>query len=91
MKRSAMKLGLELGVAQDITGNVEPTWSHCSRIGDNPGVRLFLPLMGEHTRRFVRSFPLMKQAYAQGAMAFGLFVARKPVFTNRGCDHTRKR
>ena len=70
--------GLNVTVAQDITRHVEPTWSHCSRIGDNPAVRLFLPLMGEHTRRFVRSFPLMQQAYAQGAMAFGLFVARKP-------------
>ena len=70
--------GLTVTVAQDITRHVEPTWSHCSRIGDNPAVRFFLRFTGEHTRRFVRSFPLMKQAYAQGAMAFGLFVAKKP-------------
>ena len=29
------------------------------------------------TRRFVKSFPLMSEGYATGAMAFGLFVARK--------------
>jgi tocopherol O-methyltransferase len=69
--------GLTVAVAEDITRHVEPTWSHCSRIGDNPAVRFFLRFTGGHTRRFVRSFPLMKQAYAQGAMAFGLFVARK--------------
>ena len=69
--------GLTVTAAEDITRHVEPTWSHCSRIGDNPAVRLFLRFTGGPTRRFVQSFPLMKQAYAQGAMAFGLFVARK--------------
>jgi hypothetical protein len=40
-------------------------------------VRLFLPLTGAATREFVRAFPLMAQAYAQGAMAFGLFRGEK--------------
>jgi tocopherol O-methyltransferase len=71
--------GLTVTVAEDITRHVEPTWSHCSRIGGNLAVRFFLRFTGEDTQRFVRSFPLMKQAYAQGAMAFGLFVARKPL------------
>jgi len=70
--------GLTVTAAEDITRHVEPTWSHCSRIGDNPAVRFFLRFTGRPTQRFVRSFPLMKQAYAQGAMAFGLFVAKKP-------------
>ncbi len=69
--------GLTVTAADDITRNVEPTWSRCSRIGDNPAIRFFLRFTGRPTQRFVRSFPLMKQAYAQGAMAFGLFVARK--------------
>ncbi len=69
--------GLTVTAADDITRNVEPTWSRCARIGDNPAIRFFLPFTGRPTQRFVRSFPLMKQAYAQGAMAFGLFVARK--------------
>jgi tocopherol O-methyltransferase len=69
--------GLTVTTAEDITRHVERTWSHCSRIGDNPVVRFFLRFTGGPTQRFVRSFPLMKQAYAQGAMAFGLFVAKK--------------
>jgi tocopherol O-methyltransferase len=71
--------GLSVSAAEDITRNVAPTWTHCARIGANPAVRLFLPLTDEATRTFVRAFPLMVQAYAQGAMAFGLFVATKPV------------
>ena len=70
--------GLTVTVAEDITRHVEPTWSHCSRIGRNSAVRFFLRFTGEHTQRFVRSFPLMQQAYEQGAMAFGLLVAKKP-------------
>lgn len=69
--------GLTVTTAEDITRHVEATWSHCSRIGDNPVVRFFLRFTDRPTQRFVRSFPLMKQAYAQGAMAFGLFVAKK--------------
>jgi tocopherol O-methyltransferase len=71
--------GLNVTTAEDITRHVERTWSYCSRIGKNPAVRFFLRFTGEPTQRFVRSFPLMKQAYAQGAMAFGLFVAKKSV------------
>jgi tocopherol O-methyltransferase len=70
--------GLTVTAAEDITRHVEQTWSHCARIGANPAVRLLLRFTGESTQRFVRSFPLMQQAYAQGAMAFGLFVAKKP-------------
>jgi len=69
--------GLTVTAADDITRNVEPTWSRCSRIGGHPAVRFFVRFTDQPTRRFVRSFPLMQQAYAQGAMAFGLFVARK--------------
>jgi hypothetical protein len=70
--------GLSVIVAPDITRHVEPTWSHCARMGGNPVVRFLLRFTGGPTQRFVRSFPLMQQAYAQGAMAFGLFVAKKP-------------
>jgi tocopherol O-methyltransferase len=69
--------GLNVTVAEDITRQVEPTWTHCSRIGERPIVKFFVRFTDSPTRKFVRSFPLMKQAYAQGAMAFGLFVAQK--------------
>lgn len=70
--------GLTVTAAEDITRHVERTWAHCTRIGERPVVKFFVRFTGAATRRFVESFPLMKQAYAQGAMAFGLFVAKKP-------------
>jgi tocopherol O-methyltransferase len=70
--------GLDVIVADDITRHVAPTWTHCARIGQRASVKFFVHFMDGPTRRFVRSFPLMEQAYAQGAMAFGLFVANKP-------------
>ena len=69
--------GLNVTAAEDITRNVAPTWTHCSRIGENPAVKLVVRFLDAPTQRFVRSFPLMEQAYAQGAMAFGLLVAQK--------------
>jgi tocopherol O-methyltransferase len=70
--------GLNVETAEDITRKIAPTWEHCSRIADRLPVKWLLRFTDAPTRRFVKSFPLMKQAYAQGAMAFGLFVARKP-------------
>jgi tocopherol O-methyltransferase len=70
--------GLAVLTAEDITRRVEPTWLQCSRIADRLAVRSFLRFADRSTRRFVKSFPLMTKAYAQGAMAFGLFVAKKP-------------
>jgi tocopherol O-methyltransferase len=70
--------GLMVETAEDITRQIAPTWSHCARMFRNPFLRTLLRFADSPTRRFVRSFPLMEQAYAQGAMAFGLFVARKP-------------
>ena len=69
---------LEVETAEDITRNIAPTWEHCSRVARRLPVRWLVHLADAPTRRFVRAFPLMTQAYAKGAMAFGLFVARKP-------------
>ncbi len=69
--------GLTVTVADDVTRHIEETWSHCARIGENPLLRFLLHFTGGPTQRFVRSFPLMKQAYAQDVMAFGMFVATK--------------
>jgi hypothetical protein len=40
-------------------------------------VKTFLRLSDERTRRFVETFTVMRQAYAEGAMAYGMFAARK--------------
>jgi tocopherol O-methyltransferase len=69
---------LQVEAALDITQNVAPTWEHCYRIALRLKLNWLVYLADAPTRRFVQSFPLMSQAYANGAMAFGLFVARKP-------------
>jgi tocopherol O-methyltransferase len=69
--------GLTVTAAVDITHHVEPTWAQCSRLGENPVLKFLVRFTGGPTRRFVKSFPLMQEAYATGAMAFGLFVAKK--------------
>ena len=70
--------GLTVMAADDITRKVERTWAYCTRIAERRAVKFLLRFTGAPTRSFVESFPLMQQAYAQGAMAFGLFVAKKP-------------
>lgn len=68
---------LEVQIAKDITRNIAPTWEYCSRMTQRPPLRWLVHLADASTRRFVKSFPLMTEAYNNGAMAFGLFVARK--------------
>ena len=72
---------LDVEAAKDITKNVVPTWEYCSRIARRLPLRWLMRFADAPTRRFVKSFPLMTQAYVTGAMAFGLFVARKRVAT----------
>lgn len=69
--------GLVVETAEDITSNIAPTWKHCSRMAQRWPLRWLTPLADAQTRQFVNSFPLMTEGYATGAMAFGLFVARK--------------
>ena len=71
-------VNLKVETAEDITRNIAPTWQYCSRLIDRSPLKWLVNFADEPTRRFVRSFPLMTQAYATGAMAYGLFVARKP-------------
>jgi tocopherol O-methyltransferase len=69
---------LEVETAKDITANVAPTWRYCSRMAQRFPIKWLVNLADAPTRRFVKAFPLMTEAYASDAMAFGLFVARKP-------------
>ena len=70
--------GLHVRTARDITRHISPTWDHCSQLAERLPLKWLVPFADAHTRRFVRSFPLMRRAYATQAMAFGLFVATKP-------------
>jgi len=69
---------LDVTVAEDITSHVAPTWRHCAKIGENPLVKFLVRFTDRPTRSFVKAFPLMCKAYSGGAMAFGLFAAKKP-------------
>ena len=69
--------GLKVTAAEDITQQVAPTWEHCARLEKNPMLRFLIRFTDCPTQRFVKAFPLMREAYASGAMAFGLFVATK--------------
>jgi tocopherol O-methyltransferase len=68
---------LQIETAKDITANIAPTWKYCSRMSERIPLRWLVRFADAPTQRFVKSFPLMTEAYANGAMAFGLFVAKK--------------
>ena len=76
-RRWMEEAGLTVTTAEDITRFIEPTWTHCARMVGRAPVKWLVRFTSTATRSFVNSFPLMRQAYAQGAMAFGLFAARK--------------
>ncbi len=71
--------GFEEQTAEDITRQVERTWKICERALRRPWVRMLLPLMGRQTRDFVASFGAIRRAFAENAMAYGMFSARKPI------------
>jgi tocopherol O-methyltransferase len=76
-QRWMREAGLTVVAAEDITRHVERTWDQCTRIAERPPIKFLLRFTSGSTQRFVKSFPLMKKAYAVGAMAFGLLVAEK--------------
>jgi hypothetical protein len=69
------RAGLSVRTAADITAKIALTWEYCSRMAQRWPMRWLTPFTDAPTRRFVKSFPLMSEAYATGAMAFGLLVA----------------
>ena len=77
-QRWMREAGLDVLSAEDITQYVKRTWEQCTRLAERAPIKYLLRFTSGATRRFVRSFPLMTQAYEEGAMAFGLFVAKKP-------------
>jgi tocopherol O-methyltransferase len=63
--------------AEDVTSRVERTWERCAALVRRPEIQAALKVSGERVRRFVQAFPAMSQAYAERAMSYGMFVARK--------------
>jgi tocopherol O-methyltransferase len=69
--------GLGWVQSEDVTRHVEDTWVRCAAIVDRPEVKALLRAAEGRTRRFVESFASIRRAYAEGAMAYGMFTARK--------------
>lgn len=63
--------------AEDITPRVAPTWVRCAATVRRPEVRAILAVSDQRTRRFISAFPAMLQAYSEGAMRYGMFIARR--------------
>lgn len=69
--------GLRVEKFRDLTRFVRPTWRHVQRLVRRPWVRACVPLLGRDTRRFLRGFHAIAAAYDEGALLYGLLVARK--------------
>jgi tocopherol O-methyltransferase len=63
---------------ENITRQVERTWMHRMEAAERPEAYRLLEEAGEPVRRFVETFALMRQAFAEGIMAYGMFTAQRP-------------
>jgi tocopherol O-methyltransferase len=70
--------GLELALCEDWTSRVARTWDICRRRVERIGVRRVAPWIDRNGVEFLDRFQTMQQAYANGAMKYGCFIARKP-------------
>jgi hypothetical protein len=70
--------GFMISEFRDLTRNVERTWHLSAGLLERFKLSTLLPFVEPGSRRFLEAFDLMRQAYAGGAMAYGLFAARKP-------------
>jgi tocopherol O-methyltransferase len=71
--------GFEGIAASDLTAHVKRTWDRCEAIARRPELKLFLKFANQSVRDFANAFPLMREAYATGAMRYGMFTAgRRP-------------
>ena len=65
--------------AEDITAKVNRTWLVCRPILEFPLVKTMLAAGSEKLAAFADSFAAIDEAYRTGAMAYGMFVARRPI------------
>jgi tocopherol O-methyltransferase len=71
------KAGFEDVVFEDITRRVEKTWDLCLAVVERRSMRALRWLMDEKTKAFVLSFKAIRRAFAEGAMSYGMFTARR--------------
>jgi tocopherol O-methyltransferase len=63
--------------AADISRNVAKTWAYANDALSQPVIRAFLRVATPGIRRFAESFDLIRRAYSEGAMAYGMITAVK--------------
>lgn len=71
--------GLEMDVVEDWTAKVDRTWEICRRRVERTGVRWIAKLIDRDSAMFLDRFDTILRAYRTGAMAYGCFVASKPI------------
>lgn len=71
--------GLRVLHEENLTGGVARTWDVLIHRIERPWLSWLKPfILDPAQRRFVDGFPVIREAYATGAMEYGLFVAAKP-------------
>jgi tocopherol O-methyltransferase len=60
-----------------VTPHVLRTWDLCIQLRDRPGLPWLARHLGADVRAFTEVFHDLRQAYLEGAMAYGFFTARK--------------
>jgi hypothetical protein len=78
-KNWMQSVGFEDIVFEDVTRHVEKTWDLCLPVVERPAMRALRWLMDKETKAFVLSFRAIRRAFKEGAMAYGMFTARKPI------------
>jgi hypothetical protein len=60
-----------------ITPHILRTWDICIRVRRHPILEGLSRVLGEDVRAFTDSFSILRQAYQESAMEYGMFFARK--------------
>lgn len=63
--------------AEDVTARVKATWQIGGRIVERPEVQLLARMSDPAVRGFVQAFGAIRRAYDEGAMSYGMLVARR--------------
>ena len=71
--------GLAVESAEDVTPQVERTWSVSRPLLDSPLVKTMLAIGNEKLSAFADSFSAIEEAYRCRAMGYGMLIASRPV------------
>ena len=75
--------GLTMAATHDWTHRVVRTWEICDQRIRKTGLRRLARLAGRDLSQFANHFDTIRQAFVNGSMKYGCFVARKPADPSR--------